>query len=396
MNNLQAKDMLHNGRYTIVKMLGQGGFGITYLAWDNVQGRSVAIKEFFMKELCNRKGATRNVSVPSTGSRGIVDKFKKKFIKEAVTISHLSHPNIIKIYDIFEEHSTAYYVMQYIGGGSLGDLLKATPGHKLGEDAALGYIRQVGNALSYMHKLNINHLDIKPDNIMNDNGRAVLIDFGVAKRYDSDGHQTSTTPVGISHGYAPLEQYKQGGVSEFSPTTDVYSLGATLYKLLVGTTPPDANDVMESGLPGIDDKMPPSIAKAVKKAMNPKRAYRYKSIDDFLVALPHAAADSSDDIEIVEAVDEKGNTVIANKPQPQPSASAGSSASADSTSGGSANSSGTKGGDSDTSGCGIVVYVVLIIALIGYGIYMACNGIAIPGWYKALLIALCVSYKAWK
>ena len=328
-------------------------------------------------------------AVPSTGSRGIVDKFKKKFIKEAVTISHLSHPNIIKIYDIFEEHATAYYVMEYIGGGSLADLLKATPGHKLGEDVALGYIRQAGNALSYMHKLKINHLDIKPDNIMNDNGRAVLIDFGVAKRYDSDGHQTSTTPVGISHGYAPLEQYKQGGVSEFSPATDVYSLGATLYKLLVGTTPPDANDVMESGLPGIDGKMPLTIAKAVKKAMNPKRASRYKSIDEFLEALPHAAADNSDDIEVVEAVDEKGNTVIANTPQPQPQPSAAA--------GGSKGSNGgSKGDGGDSSGCGIAVYIVLIIALIGYGIYMACNGIAIPGWYKALFIALGMSYKAWK
>lgn len=385
MNNLQTNDTLRGRRYIIKGMLGQGGFGITYLAWDVTRLQQVAIKEFFMKELCNRDGSTRNVSVPSTGSRELVDRFKKKFVKEAITISQLNHPNIIKIYDIFEEHSTAYYVMEYIDGGSLADLLAASPSGKLSEDVAIGYIRQVGNALSYMHKLKINHLDIKPGNIMNDGGRAVLIDFGVAKRYDSDGHQTSTTPVGISHGYAPLEQYKLGGVAEFSPTTDIYSLGATLYKLLVGATPPDANDVMENGLPGIYEEMSEQVADAIKKAMRPKRAFRYQHVEEFLNALPAAGMQSSGgDIEVVEAIDKNGNKVFDGKSR-QTSGSGGSASS----------SGGSSSSGSSSSGCGVAIYVVVCITVIAVGIYMACNG-SVPGWYKGLIIATCMSYKAWK
>ena len=264
MNELHANTLLHNRRYAIQKTLGQGGFGITYLAYDNVNRRHVAIKEFFMKELCNRKGKTHHMSVPSTGSRKLVDKFRAKFLKEANTIANLSHPNIIKIYDIFEENATAYYAMEYISGGSLANLLEKEPDKRFCETDALHYLRQVAGALNYIHMLGINHLDIKPDNILNDNGRAVLIDFGVAKRYDNDGHQTSTTPVGLSHGYAPLEQYKSGGVAEFSPATDIYSLGATLYKLITGQTPPDANDVLENGLPDIEDMMSTQCADAIK------------------------------------------------------------------------------------------------------------------------------------
>ena len=97
----------------------------------------------------------------------------------------------------------------------------------------------------------MNHLDVKPANIMlNEKDEAVLIDFGLSKQYDAvTGNQTSTTPVGISDGYAPMEQYKPGGVCEFSPQTDIYSLGATFFKLLTGTTPPSASDVNEDGVP---------------------------------------------------------------------------------------------------------------------------------------------------
>ena len=126
MNELHKNTLLHNSRYAIKKTLGQGGFGITYLAYDNVNRRQVAIKEFFMKELCNRNGK-HHMSVPSTGSRQLVDKFRAKFLKEANTIANLSHPNIIKIYDIFEENATAYYAMEYISGGSLADLLEKEP-----------------------------------------------------------------------------------------------------------------------------------------------------------------------------------------------------------------------------------------------------------------------------
>lgn len=384
MNELHANTSLHNRRYAIQKTLGQGGFGITYLAYDNVNRRQVAIKEFFMKELCNRNGKTRHMSVPSTGSRKLVDKFRAKFLKEANTIANLSHPNIIKIYDIFEENATAYYAMEYISGGSLADLLEKEPEKRFCEVDALHYLRQVAGALNYIHMLGINHLDIKPDNILNDNGRAVLIDFGVAKRYDNDGHQTSTTPVGLSHGYAPLEQYKSGGVAEFSPSTDIYSLGATLYKLITGQTPPDANDVLEKGLPDIEDMMSSQCADAIKKAMRSKRAYRQQSIDEFLNMLPQeetieATADD-DDVEIVEAEDKLGNTVNLN-PGKQKTGNKNDTSSTDT--------------NSEGSGYGVTIFWILVVIVAGVGIWMATNG-SVPSWYKYLATGLFVSYKGFK
>lgn len=384
MNELHANTSLQNRRYAIQKTLGQGGFGITYLAYDNVNRKQVAIKEFFMKELCNRNGKTRHMSVPSTGSKKLVDKFRAKFLKEANTIANLSHPNIIKIYDIFEENATAYYAMEYISGGSLADLLEKEPEKRFCEVDALHYIRQVAGALNYIHMLGINHLDIKPDNILNDNGRAVLIDFGVAKRYDNDGHQTSTTPVGLSHGYAPLEQYKSGGVAEFSPSTDIYSLGATLYKLITGQTPPDANDVLEKGLPNIEDMMSTQCADAIKKAMRSKRAYRQQSIDEFLNMLPQeetieATADD-DDVEIVEAEDKLGNTINLN-PGKQKTGNKNDTSSTDT--------------NSEGSGYGVTIFWILVVIVAGVGIWMATNG-SVPSWYKYLATGLFVSYKGFK
>lgn len=384
MNELHANTSLHNSRYAIQKTLGQGGFGITYLAYDNFNHKQVAIKEFFMKELCNRNGKNHHMSVPSTGSRKLVDKFRAKFLKEANTIANLSHPNIIKIYDIFEENATAYYAMEYISGGSLADLLEKEPEKRFCEVDALHYLRQVAGALNYIHMLGINHLDIKPDNILDDNGRAVLIDFGVAKRYDNDGHQTSTTPVGLSHGYAPLEQYKSGGVAEFSPATDIYSLGATLYKLITGQTPPDANDVLEKGLPDIKDMMSTQCADAIKKAMRSKRAYRQQSIDEFLNMLPQeetieATADD-DDVEIVEAEDKLGNTINLN-PGKQKTENKKATSSTDT--------------NSEGSGYGVVIFWILVVIVVGVGIWLANNG-SIPSWYKGLAIGLCVSYKGFE
>lgn len=384
MNELHKNTLLHNRRYAIQKPLGQGGFGITYLAYDNVNRKQVAIKEFFMKELCNRNGKTHHMSVPSTGSRQLVDKFKAKFLKEANTIANLSHPNIIKIYDIFEENDTAYYAMEYISGGSLADMLEKEPEKRFCEVDALHYLRQVAGALNYIHMLGINHLDIKPDNILDDNGRAVLIDFGVAKRYDNDGHQTSTTPVGLSHGYAPLEQYKNGGVAELSPATDIYSLGATLYKLITGQTPPDANDVLENGLPDIEDMMSTQCADAIKKAMRSKRAYRQQSIDEFLNMLPQeetieATADD-DEVEIVEAEDKLGNTVNLN-PGKQKTENKKDTSSTDT--------------NSEGSGCGVTIFWILVVIVAGVGIWLSFND-SLPHWYKYLAIGLCVSYKGFK
>ena len=292
---------LQGGKYIITRVLGQGGFGITYEAEQVSLGRKVAVKEFFMKEYCERDGSTSRVSVPSSGSRELVGRFRQKFLREARMIASLNHPNIVKIYDVFEENDTAYYVMEHLPGGSLSDMVGNDGA--LPEDKCIAYIRQVASALDYLHRRKTLHFDVKPSNILFDeDGRAVLIDFGISKHYDTGGHQTSSTPVGLSKGYAPLEQYRQDDVSTFTPATDIYSLGATLYYTATGTTPPDASIVYDEGLErpsGISDR----LWTAIEHAMQPRRKDRPQSIKEFLSLLDGANTGSG-----IAADNKKNNT----------------------------------------------------------------------------------------
>lgn len=287
MQHLQSGTLLQGGKYKIEKMLGQGGFGITYLAIQSGLERKVAVKEFFMKELCGRDENTSLVSVGTEGSRETVERFREKFLKEARNLARLKHPNIVSVIDVFEENGTAYYVMEFAECGSLADKVKRE-GY-LTEPVATRYILQVADALRYVHQRKMNHLDVKPANIMlNENDEAVLIDFGLAKQYDSTGSQTSTTPVGISHGYAPMEQYMQGGVGTFSPETDVYALGATYYSLLTGMVPPNASYVSNEGLP-LDELKAKGVSltaiTTISKAMKGLKKDRLRSIQAFIDSL---------------------------------------------------------------------------------------------------------------
>ena len=279
MQQLPKNTLLQGGKYKIEKVLGQGGFGITYLATQELLDRKVCIKEFFFKEYCERDEETSHVSLGTQSNHELVERFMNKFLKEARTISQLDHRNIIKIHDIFKENNTAYYVMDYVEGESLNDMVNRRGA--LPEKEAVAYIERVGDALKYIHQHNINHLDIKPSNIMIRQGdyRVVLIDFGLSKQYDVQGGQTSTTPVGISHGYAPMEQYKQGGVCTFSPQTDIYALGATLYKLVTGNTPPQASDILNDGLPELPSSISLSAAETIKKAMQPRKVDRPENME---------------------------------------------------------------------------------------------------------------------
>lgn len=282
--HLKSGTILQGGKYRIEKTLGQGGFSNTYLAVQVAAERTVAVKEFYMKEYCDRDELSSQVIVPTKGTRQIVDRYRQKFLKEAQMIASLKNEYIIQIYDIFEENGTAYYVMEYVSAGSLKD--KVEQNGPMTENQALAYICQVSSALTYLHTQNILHLDVKPSNILIDSkNRAVLIDFGISKHYDSDGGQTSTTPVGISKGFAPIEQYQQGGLSGFSPSTDVYSLGATLYYLISGQIPPDASVVYEDGLPPLEEKYSASVWEAINKAMSPRRKDRHQSVEDFINSL---------------------------------------------------------------------------------------------------------------
>ena len=281
MQHLPTNFLLQGGKYRIEKVLGQGGFGITYLATQELLDRKVCIKEFFFKDSCvrNSKG---EVTLGAIGNRDLVERFLNKFIKEARTLSQLDHSNIIRVLDTFKENNTAYYVMDFIEGSSLEDIVNSKG--PLSESVAIDYIKQIASALDYIHQRKLNHLDVKPANIMirkNDN-KATLIDFGVSKQYDSTGEQTSTTPVGISYGYAPIEQYRPGGVVTFSPQADIYALGATLYKLVTRNTPPQAIEIFNDGLSGLPQSLSAKLGSAIRKAMQLKKDERPKSIKEFL------------------------------------------------------------------------------------------------------------------
>ena len=264
MQQLQPNTTLQGGKYKIERVLGQGGFGITYLATQMSLQRQVAIKEFFMKDFCGRDERTKMVSAPTTGSNRLVDQYRKKFTKEARNLAKLNHPNIINVIDVFEENGTVYYAMPYLSGGSLDD-----------------YVRRHG-ALKYMHEEHhICHYDVKPANILlDDKGNAVLIDFGISKNYDASGHETSTTPIGLSEGYAPIEQYQQS-VEEFSPASDVYALGATLYFLLHGKRPTSAI-LRASGTPlMMNTNLSQLVKNIINSSMKVSKSERANSFDMF-------------------------------------------------------------------------------------------------------------------
>ena len=273
--------LLFNGNYRIEKILGQGGFGITYLARDLNLDRLVAIKEFFPKIFCEREEGNSEVTGTSHITLEYMKKLQEKFLKEARRTAKLDYPGIIKIYTAFQENGTSYYVMEYIEGESLSEYVKRYG--PMSVDLAKRYIIKVGEALEYLHARNINHLDVKPGNIMirRSTNQPVLIDFGMSKQYDFEGREPSTTPIGISHGFAPVEQYHSGGVKEFSPRSDLYSLAATFYYLITGNTPPPSTEILNEELffPG---NIPSNIISAIKRAMSPAINSRHESVTEFL------------------------------------------------------------------------------------------------------------------
>jgi formylglycine-generating enzyme required for sulfatase activity/predicted Ser/Thr protein kinase len=283
--------------YTIQKVLGQGGFGITYLGtmsvWvegplGKIETKSiVAIKEFFMKDYCGRDATKETiVTVPDTIGRDRVDYYRNRFTKEANNVSKLSHPNIVKVLEVFEANNTAYIVMEYVDGVSLQEHVKKHGA--LSAQQAVSYIRQVAAALDYTHGKRMMHLDLKPANILlRRDGTIIVIDFGLSKQYNEAGEANSSSinPAGISEGYSPIELYSMGSLREFSPASDIYSLGATLYFFITAQTPPSASVLLEDDLPDYSDRTTPSIWNAIMQTMQPKRRERPQSVAAFLALL---------------------------------------------------------------------------------------------------------------
>lgn len=313
---LTSGTALQGGKYRIISSLGQGGFGITYLAEHTTLGAHVCIKEFFLKEFCNRSDDGSVISVVSENSRADIEGFKRKFLDEARKLYKIKHNHIVSVSDLFEENNTAYYVMDYIEGETLQSRINREGA--LSESDARRYICEVAEALRYIHENSMLHLDIKPGNIMvRSNGdTAIVIDFGLAKHYDPEtGHQTTTYLGAQSPGYAPFEQGLSGGVRMFCPATDIYSLGATLFALVTGVRPPEAAAIPNEGLPELPAHLMPSTRKAITRAMEYSIKSRPQSIDEFLSIINAQSANAHQhaaDIVVTPLADNEATRVTAS------------------------------------------------------------------------------------
>lgn len=289
-------------QYKILKVLGQGSFGVTYLASVKISGdlgsidAFVAIKEFFMSEINGRDGLT----VTTSNKTGLFDKYKYKFIKESQNLAKLKHQNIIKVLESFEANNTVYYAMDFIDGGSLDEYIS----HKgcLSEEEAIAISYQILDALAYMHSKNMLHLDLKPSNIMMDKGKPVLIDFGLSKQYDDEGNAETSTTIGAgTPGYAPIEQSNfSGEISESNGlpvTMDIYALGATMFKMLTGKRPPVASIILNMGFPNDEldsKKISAKTRNVVEQLMSPVWKDRPQSDQAIKCLLDNLSKDHSE------------------------------------------------------------------------------------------------------
>lgn len=270
------------GRYVIQKVLGQGGFGITYLGIDKLYGNKVAIKEYYPQKIAMRKAQYEDVvTVTSIEEKNNYNKGKKRFLDEAQVMARFNkNEGIVKILDFFEANNTAYIVMEYLEGITLKQYLG-----KYGVIQFRNLIEMMLpllEALIEIHSQGLIHRDISPDNIMvQHNGKLKLMDFGAARDYTESGNKSLT--VILKPGYAPPEQYQTHGVQ--GPWTDIYALCATIYKCLTGITPPDAiARVMDDKFKEpdqLDGKLSPDIKKILWKGMNIFPEERYQDIVEF-------------------------------------------------------------------------------------------------------------------
>lgn len=291
-------------KYTVDHILGTGAFGITYLATTQVTVHGdlgdietyahVTLKEFFVEGKMTRNGN----QVERDADDELLNSYARSFYMEADKLSELSHPNIVKVLEVFVANNTCYYTMEYLPGGSLNDYIDKKNG--LSEAEALKYVRQIGGALSYMHDKKMTHLDVKPLNmVFKKEKHLMLIDYGLSIQYDNNGEAEATEGFGAgTPGYAPLEQSSPENFNRFSPSMDVYGLAASYYKMLTNMTPPKAVEVVANGinaLPLVSKNVSQQSIDAIKAAMQPKAENRLKTIDAFLAMLPVIEEDEKEE-----------------------------------------------------------------------------------------------------
>ena len=273
------------GRYVTGRVLGQGGFGITYVAQNYNTKELAAIKEYYPDSMAIREGS-HSVTPYNMDRSSNYEYGKERFLEEAKTLSEfIGNPHIVRVISYFEENGTAYFVMEYVKGISLKKYLQGKGG-KISWQEAMQLLKPVMDALSAVHDKGIIHRDVTPDNIViTDDGNVKLLDFGSA-RY-SIGERSQSLDVILKHGFAPYEQYIRR--SRQGSFTDVYSLAATFYYAITGLTPPEAveridNDTLQlpSAL-GID--IPAGVEAALVKALAVRSNDRIRTMDEFKKAL---------------------------------------------------------------------------------------------------------------
>ncbi len=272
-------------RYILGVAIGFGGFGITYKAWDKSLDTVVAIKEYYPTTLVQRVIGENNVSIYAKSKKKEFYAGMTRFMSEAKNMAHFSEvPNIVHVNNYFEENNTAYIVMEYLDGITLKDMLEEKG--KLTDEETLKIIFPIMDALHVLHEDNILHRDVSPDNIFicND-GQIKLIDFGAARF--SDVNNEMTRSIVLKAGYAPVEQYR--AKSKQGPFTDIYAVGATIYKCITGIAPEESvSRAGEDDLKSpeqLDDRIPKYISEAVMKAMAINEELRFGSIPQFKKAL---------------------------------------------------------------------------------------------------------------
>jgi len=244
-----------NGHYLLGRVLGQGGFGITYAAWDLAAGRKVAVKEFFPEYMATREESGRRVTPYSQSQEENYRFGMRQFLEEAGALSKFTlHPGIVSVYACFEENGTAYFTMEFLEGFTFKDYIAQRGGSVTWQDACNALL-PVMDALEAVHQAGMVHRDVTPDNIfITREGQIKLLDFGAA-RY-SLGDKSATLDVVLKHGFAPMEQYTAHG--RRGPYTDIYALGACFYMALTGQIPPNALDRVNE-----DTLLPPEKLGAV-------------------------------------------------------------------------------------------------------------------------------------
>jgi len=301
---------LDGGRYSLGRVLGRGGFGITYLGSETQARQTVAIKELFPFGSA-RRGAK---VVPRGIGYGDFLEAVRRFRDEANTLQSFDHPQIVDVYTVFEENDTVYMAMEYLQGKTLLEMLQEE--RALGEAKAIEYTIQVGYALDAMHRASLLHRDIKPSNvIVTNDGRVVLFDFGTVRAFA--GGQTSQMTAQLTPGYAPLEQY--GRNARFGSYTDIYALGAMLYHLLTGEMPLPATDRA-----GGEELRPPhhvnpaisnAASEAVMWAMEMKIDRRPQSVGGFIEVLRRSSGMSTIIIDPAKSPTEVGGPPLAEVPK---------------------------------------------------------------------------------